>query len=141
MRLYMAGPLFTLAEKEFNASLAAWLRDHGHDVFLPQENEQGGNAFAIFQSDEEGIEQADAIVACMDGTDPDSGTCWEVGYAYARGKKILLYRTDMRYETPHGPYNLMLHQSAHVVLDCSQLKDCMRVADRIDAALKWDEIK
>jgi nucleoside 2-deoxyribosyltransferase len=33
-------------------------------------------------------------VAIMDGADPDSGTSWEVGYAYASGKTIVLVRTE-----------------------------------------------
>jgi nucleoside 2-deoxyribosyltransferase len=40
MKLYFAGPLFTTAERDFNAALAAQLRRAGHEVFLPQEAEQ-----------------------------------------------------------------------------------------------------
>ena len=54
-----------------------------------------------------------ALVAIMDGEDPDSGTCWEVGYAYAKGKPIVMIRTDFRsWDQPGDPYNLMLTQSA-----------------------------
>jgi hypothetical protein len=40
MRIYLAGPLFTTAEREFNDALAVSLRTAGHEVFLPQEQEQ-----------------------------------------------------------------------------------------------------
>src|ERR1700694_2816055 len=40
MRIYLAGPLFTTAEREFNAALAAGLRALGHEVWVPQESEQ-----------------------------------------------------------------------------------------------------
>ena len=40
MRIYMAGPLFTKGERDFNAQLARELRDRGVEVFLPQEKEE-----------------------------------------------------------------------------------------------------
>jgi nucleoside 2-deoxyribosyltransferase len=103
MRLYLdlAGPLFTTAEQEFNARLAALLRHAGYDVWLPQEHEQRDkSAREIFLKDVEGVDWADVVVANMDGPDPDSGTCWECGYAYRRNsKRIVLYRTDFRAAT------------------------------------------
>ena len=36
------------------------------------------------------------MFAVLDGTDVDSGTAAEIGYAFARGKKILGYRGDFR---------------------------------------------
>jgi len=49
LKIYLAGPLFTTAERDFNAALAALLRDRGHEVFLPQEHEQRDvTARAIF---------------------------------------------------------------------------------------------
>lgn len=113
MKIYMAGPLFTLAEIEFNAKLALMLRARGHEVFLPQENEErGATIIGIFQRDVAGIDWSDVVLACMDGGDPDSGTCWECGYAF-RKKPVIVYRTDFRAEEHHGPYNLMLTQSAN----------------------------
>ena len=37
MRIYFAAPLFSQAEREFNAQVAKVLRENGFDVFLPQE--------------------------------------------------------------------------------------------------------
>lgn len=118
MKLYLAGPLFTAAELRFNADLARNLRQRGYEVFLPQEQEQrGASARDVFMRDVAGIDWADALVGNMDGPDPDSGTCWEVGYAY-RKKPIVLFRTDIRQMTPpFGPYDLMMTQSADVLLD------------------------
>lgn len=132
MRLYLAGPLFTLGERMQNSAIAELLRGMGHEVFLPQEQEQReATAKQIFESDIDGIEWAEAVVACMDGPDPDSGTCWEVGYGYARGNKLVLYRTDIRSEAPpFGPYNLMLHQAADSVLDC-----CWKSVEEIAAMI------
>lgn len=121
IRIYFAGPLFTAAEIEFNASVTQHLRDLGCDVFLPQENEQGLDARLIFQTDVNGIKWANVVVGNMDGSDPDSGTSWECGYAYEK-KPIILYRTDIRREEgPLGPYNLMMHQGADRLIDARKL--------------------
>jgi nucleoside 2-deoxyribosyltransferase len=113
MKLDFAGPLFTAAERDWNVALAGALRDAGHEVFLPQEQEPGKDAPGIFSTDVGGIDWADALVAIMDGADPDSGTCWEVGYAY-RKKPIVLVRTDLRRNEGSGGsgYNPMLTESA-----------------------------
>jgi nucleoside 2-deoxyribosyltransferase len=147
MNIYLAGPLFSTAERDFNARLAALLRAKGHEVWLPQESEQETmTPKEIFAKDVEGVDWADAVVANMDGADPDSGTCWECGYAYKK-KYIVLFRTDFRvgYEVDSNratmpgadkaPYNLMLTESADVRLDLFRagLED---VAAEIDAALK-----
>ena len=117
MRLYFAGPLFTSAEIRWNAEVAAALRAAGHEVFLPQENEPGMDAAGIFATDVAGIDQADGVVAIMDGLDLDSGTAWEVGYAYGR-KPIVLVRTDVRtLAGGAGDYNPMLSQAATIRLD------------------------
>ena len=118
MRLYFAGPLFTSAERAWNAELARRLRAAGHEVFLPQEKEGGLLAAAIFRTDVDAIDRADVLIAVMDGPDPDSGTAWECGYAYGR-KPVILVRTDSRNTSDDTgmPYNAMLTQSATVRLD------------------------
>jgi nucleoside 2-deoxyribosyltransferase len=118
MKIYMAGPLFSTAELAFNRELAALLRARGHEIFLPQEHEQRKDLpRAIFESDVKGLDWADAVVACLDGPDPDSGTCWELGYAYARKKLSIVYRTDFRLFEGSDSVNLMMTESAdHVII-------------------------
>jgi nucleoside 2-deoxyribosyltransferase len=147
MKIYLAGPLFSAAERDFNARLAALLRAKGHEVYLPQEAEQETmTPKEIFQEDVRGIDWAEAVVANMDGADPDSGTCWECGYAFKK-KRIVLFRTDFRvgYELRSNepaakghapaPYNLMLTESADVRLDLFR-EGVDEVAARVDEALK-----
>ena len=43
----------------------------------------------------------------MDGRVPDEGACFELGYAYARGKTVLGLKTDTRV-SEHGGDNVML---------------------------------
>lgn len=42
------------------------------------------------------IDRCDAMLAVLDGSDVDSGTASEIGYAFARGKFIVGYRGDFR---------------------------------------------
>lgn len=124
MKIYMAGPLFSTAEQQFNDALRNYLVLQGHEVFLPQDSEENMRANEnpddaserIFCSDVNGIEWADVVLGNLDGPDPDSGTSWEIGYGYARDKLIVVYRTDFRLHRGFDPINLMLTESAHAVL-------------------------
>jgi nucleoside 2-deoxyribosyltransferase len=117
VRISFAGPLFTAAERAWNATLAAALREAGHEVFLPQEQEPAADAEGIFATDVHGIDRSDAVVAIMDGADPDSGTSWEVGYAYGK-KPIMLVRTDLRGgDAGVSADNAMLSEAATIRVD------------------------
>ena len=118
MKLYFAGPLFSTPERTWNAEVTAGLRAAGHEVFLPQEQEPGKDGPAIFATDLGGIDWSDGLIAIMDGPDPDSGTAWEVGYAYGTKRPIVLVRTDFRsLAGSAGDYNPMLTQAATVRID------------------------
>ena len=147
MKIYLAGPLFSAAERNFNNELTILLRNKGHEVWLPQEFERRTmTAKQIFAKDVEGIDWADVVVANMDGPDPDSGTSWECGYAY-RKKPVVLFRTDCRAghklcgdlpridEQHEAPYNLMLTEGATARLDLP-FAALDSVADGIDRALQ-----
>ncbi len=56
------------------------------------------------------------MVAVLDGSDADSGTAWECGYAHARGKPIVAIRTDFRGGEDQG-LNLMLRRSAAAIVE------------------------
>lgn len=137
MRIYLASPLFTTPEREFNDRLAAALRARGLEVFVPQEHpapEPTGHA--IFHKDLAGLDVADAVVAIMDGPDPDSGTCWECGYAYATNRPVVLFRSDLRSsgDADDIPYNAMLigTADAHIELPLATVDEA---ADAIHAEL------
>lgn len=121
MKIYLAGPLFTTAEREFNTRLAHRLREFDHEVFVPQEHPASApTGAAIFHKDLAGLDWADGVVAIMDGADPDSGTCWECGYAYATTKPVVLFRSDIRVsgDADDIAYNAMLigAADAHIEL-------------------------
>src|SRR5687767_4490774 len=134
MKLYYAAPLFSAAEFHWNAALAAALRAAGHEIYVPQENERGKTAPEIFAADVGGIDWADGLVAIMDGPDPDSGTSWEVGYAFGLKKWIVLVRTDIRgHIGSAGGYNSMLAEAATIRIDLPAASTVQVIARILDA--------
>lgn len=120
-RIYFAAPLFSAAERDFNKKVRDVLEEAHFDVYLPQEvgDTDAGRTHSsqseIFRRDVEAIEQADAVVAVVDGADADSGTAWEMGYAHARGTPVVALRTDFRRAGHNEHVNLMLEESSTVV--------------------------
>ena len=119
--VYIAGPLFSRAEREFLEKMVSVLAESAQldpltNFFLPHrdggELGKGPSRDEIFRLDLNKIISSDVVVALLDGQDSDSGTCVELGYAYAKQKKIFGLITDFRaYFTndtePHRP-NLMV---------------------------------
>jgi nucleoside 2-deoxyribosyltransferase len=144
-KIYFAGPLFSQGEWEWNKRLAQKLRKD-FTVILPQEaaepmlkGKQTFDAHALFAANIRGIDEADVVVAILDQADPDSGTCWECGYAYAIKRPIIGVRTDIRRasDDPHGSVNLMLTQSAKrfILVEFKDLDDEGQLAAKILAAI------
>lgn len=125
MKIYLAAPLFTTAERRFNRRLAAELaRRLPHvEVLLPQDFRVGKqtsfndrrHARALYARCMEAIEEADAVLAVLDGPDADSGVCFEAGYARALGKRVVGLRTDFRQLQVRG-LNIVLAEGCHDVL-------------------------
>ena len=120
LRVYLAAPLFTQHERLWNRDLARRLEERlACSVILPQDYKVEGCKHhskrflgEIFRLCVEGVRECDAMVAILDGPDADSGTCFEVGYAYALGKPIVGVRTDYRSQQELGT-NLMLARGCH----------------------------
>lgn len=121
-KVYIAGPLFSEGELDFNKKLRDAVAQKGFSVYLPQEHTEDTVDMRheykqnyIFQNNVEIIDDSDIILAVLDGADVDSGTAWEIGYAYAKGKMIFGLRTDFRTMGSEGMVNLMIDQSADAI--------------------------
>ena len=120
-RIYLAAPLFSRAERTYNATLADLLKEHLFEVYLPQEagddtdTRMKTEQQRIFSKNRDELDHADIIIAVIDGADADSGTAWEMGYAYAHNKRLIAVRTDFRRAGMHERVNLMLEESSMVV--------------------------
>ena len=105
-KIYFAGPLFCVGEKEFNLKLCEVFENAGYDVFLPQrdgvlaaetENKSEEEIVnTVFSKDTSHIKDCDILVFVTDGRVPDEGACVELGIAYALGKRCYGIRTDAR---------------------------------------------
>jgi nucleoside 2-deoxyribosyltransferase len=120
--VYLAAPLFTAAERAWNAELAALLRRGlpGIEVRVPQEfcaAHEGPPAdfSAIHRACLDRLAGAQAVLAVLDGADPDSGTCFEIGWACARAIPVIGLRTDLR-PGEDGGANCMLTRSCRAVV-------------------------
>lgn len=88
-RVYLAGPFFTLAQLWLIEQARHDLQSMGLAVFSPYHDVGHGSAEDVVQLDLEGIEASDIIFAIGDGM--DSGTVYEIGYARAKGKPVVMY--------------------------------------------------
>jgi len=87
----------------------------------------------IAENNKKGIEESDGLLAVLDGTDVDSGTAAEIGYAAALNKKICGYRSDFRRagDNDGAVINLqveyfILNSGGRIVSDLAELKDEMQ---------------
>jgi nucleoside 2-deoxyribosyltransferase len=123
--VYLAGPLFTQAEWQWNQRLAEALQQGSLEVILPQNGaapmlagEAEFDARGLFEMNLKSIDRADVVVAIFDGADVDSGTAWECGYAFKAAKPVVGVRTDIRAggDDPQASMNLMLSISCRALV-------------------------
>lgn len=101
MKIYIAGPFFTEDERVHLDNFIKLVKSEypNADLFIPNEhfinngtelpNEIWGKK--VFDMDCAAIDTCDFIFAMYLGHVSDTGTAWEIGYAYAKGIPILLY--------------------------------------------------
>ena len=126
MKIYIAAPMFCEAEKCFNEHIDEVICSYGHKTYLPQRD---GGCFAdmpdfingkskaevIHKWDIDAREWCDVLIFVFDGRVPDEGACFELGYAYAKKKKCIGYKTDVR-SLINGYDNLMIWVSLDQIL-------------------------
>ena len=97
MLAYIAGPLFNEKEREFLEDINGICRAIGMSTYLPSQDEgllSKDNDDEVFQMDIKALNKADIVVASLNGTYVDSGTAFELGYGFAKGKKLFGLHTD-----------------------------------------------
>jgi len=113
MKVFLAAPLFSEAERNFNSKVAKRLRDKGFQVWLAQESpfiHEGTpkEKQKIYEEDISTLKACDVVVAILDGVEVDSGVAFEMGYAVAIGKPVIGLKTDHRAFSKVEDVNLML---------------------------------
>lgn len=119
--LYIAGPLFTEAERDFNKMLRGILSQF-FDVFLPQEAGMIGELVRhgidpsessrhIYDACMAELNKCDAFLIVLDGAMTDDGAAFELGIAHARKVPRFGLLTDNRKDPAPTSVNLMLYYS------------------------------
>ena len=108
LRLYVAGPLFSEAERSWLDMLAARLRTEGFECFVPHEHFPelaDVTVEQVYRIDTEGLRSANALVAWLDGAMVADGTACEIGMfaelvrsESERYRGIVAIATDLRLE-------------------------------------------
>lgn len=129
MLAYIAGPLFNEKEQEFLEDINAVCRAIGFSTYLPSQD--GGllsqdNDDEVFKTDIDALNKADIVVASLNGVDVDSGTAFELGYAFAKGKKLFGLHTDFRTFSPTFEVNLMLLKACVMCHSLQELDTALR---------------
>lgn len=116
MKIYLASPFFNEEERGVYQAVITTLRKKGYDLFVPAEHEIT-NAWelsnqawgeAVFGVDVLAINKCDVVIALNWGMYSDSGTAWELGYAFALGKKTINV-----YVLNNNTYSLMMTNGAN----------------------------
>lgn len=118
MKAYLAAPFFNQNERYIYARVIDYLR-HAEmlDLYVPQEHtvEDAWNlsnsawAWEVFKEDLRALDEAKVVYVLNFGMYSDSGTAWEAGYAYAKGKRIVNILVDQK----DNVYSLMMINGAN----------------------------
>lgn len=99
--IYLAAPFFNEKEREAVERFAKDLRRY-YNVYVPMEHSipNGWNLSnynwgrKVFAEDVEAIDNSFMVVVLDWGHYGDTGTAWECGYAFGKGKEIHRFRMD-----------------------------------------------
>lgn len=131
--VYLASPFFSPAQKERIAKVVQALKNNktiaSDKIFIPHEHEYKAAEFgsfewqsATFRLDTTQIDASDVVVAIIDykleetkDNEADSGTAFEIGYAYATKTPVVVVQFD-----PEKEVNLMIAQGLTAYFDISK---------------------
>ncbi|NCA72576.1 MAG: nucleoside 2-deoxyribosyltransferase [Sphingobacteriia bacterium] len=134
--IYLAGPLFTEAERDWHRKTKRLLLEQAsrrgepveiiwpYELITPEEIADlgAGARTEIFRRCKDGLDRADLLIALLDGTQVDDGTAWEIGYFFATkaaDAKIIGIRTDFRRagESAHAIVNAMVEMACDAIVN------------------------
>ena len=120
--VYIAGPLYTPHERSYIEEIAQKLEKLGIITFVPHRDaglcppgEESTEFY--FKKDIEYIDKSSIIIAILNGSDVDSGTAFEMGYGFAKGKLIIGLLDDTRIANPKQQINLMIYNSCYNIFN------------------------
>ena len=124
-QVYLAGPFFDLAQLWLVEEALHDLAEVGLKVFSPYHRVGIGSFDDVVPKDLDGIRDSDLVFAITDGL--DAGTLYEIGYARAIGKPVIVYSER------HAGENLRMMEGSGCVM-------CDNYATAIYSAL-WEAVR
>lgn len=122
-RVYLASPFFNDNEITILEKVEKILAEKGLNVFSPLRNnikgvQVGSRQWSIetFMKDIKYIKWSEIVVGIYHGNYSDSGTAWELGYAFATDKPVILIHVG-------NNSNLMVHEGAHANITLDELQN------------------
>jgi len=141
MRLFLAGPFFNDEEVERLDKVKTSLEKMGFEIYSTSHRNSRINLgdpgeknrrFKLLCDD---IRKCDGVFAVLDGK--DAGTIWEMGYAFAVGKPVIVFSEK------DGLFSLMIDQSATYLVGFdsidSRIFEYMKATD-INSTPKYNRI-
>lgn len=129
MKVYLASPWFTNYEEFIYNLVIDEYRKQGIDFYIPREysipngknmsNAEWGHA--VFMQDIDAIDSCDEVWVINHGLYSDTGTAWECGYAYAKGKVVRQFVADVGTE-----YSLMMLNGCDEVQTMKCIDECFK---------------
>lgn len=120
--IYIASPFFSEDEIRILSQVEEILSRRGYEYFSPREHEirdgaPGSSEWsqAAFLMDRAAIDECEVLLMIYHGNYSDSGTSWECGYAYAKGKPVIAVHIG-------DNSNLMVHESATANISLEELE-------------------
>ena len=120
MKAYLAAPFFNSHERYIYDRAIDYLRNACHyDLYVPKEHtvEDAWNLSnaawgrAVFIEDVRALDEADVVYVLNFGMYSDSGTAWEAGYAFAKGKAVINILVNPKKDI----YSLMMLNAAELI--------------------------
>jgi len=127
-QIYIAGPLFTPGDRKYIEEIADICKKCRYHVYVPHRNagiykyRRRENGQIFFKNDLEAIDKSLLLIAILNGSDVDSGTAWEMGYAYAKNIKIIGMLEDTRKPSLDLLNPMITHCAETIVTDLKDLK-------------------
>lgn len=88
-QIYLAAPFFTFGDRWLVNQVWVIFKNLGVNIFSPFHDVGHGSAVDVVDKDLIGLDQSSVVFAIIDGL--DSGTLFEVGYAKAKNKKVVVF--------------------------------------------------
>ena len=129
-KIYLAGSCST-ENRTTMMKILSELKEAGQEVYAPFEFKvpnawdysQEQWAKIVFENDIKQIDAADIVIVVSPGRVSTAGSNWEQGYAYAKGKRVIVIQTTeeqtslMTFHGCDGFINAVEYESLHDLID------------------------